>query len=320
MRKLTSFLAITSVMAVITAIVLWRQLHAERILNAQPEQVMQLEQEQRSAPVQQVVRNAVPEGPAKAGGTAPALARPNEDSSPQNSTAISPAVPDPGKDPDPCAARKAMMRTQLPPTYPDVARVLGLSSSQATALFDLLIRQQETVMDMNCGPEEAQRRARLSAANAMQRQQTELQALLGPAKYQEWQEYLPTREIRRKAAGLRNMLATTDTPLTDQQAEPLLATVLDEDRRVRDEMNSLPQPADARAMLDFQEQRIRLLEESQGRILGGAQFYLAPQQLAVMRNAMARDVAAQRAALRARRAQLDAGGNTDPGRPVAPPP
>ncbi len=103
-----------------------------------------------------------------------------------------------------------------------------------------------------------------------------------------------------------------DTPLTDAQAEPLLATVLAEGKRRRDETAARVPPTDPRARLDFEEETLRLLQESYDRIVSSAQTYLSAQQLAVMKNSMTQQAALQRALLRARRTQMEAGGSTEP--------
>lgn len=85
------------------------------------------------------------------------------------------------------------------------------------------------------------------------------------------------------------------------------ATVLAEGKRRREEITSRVAPTDPRARLDFEEETIKLLEESHARLISSTQAYLSPQQVAVMRNSMANQVSMQKATLRARRAQVEAG-------------
>jgi hypothetical protein len=179
-------------------------------------------------------------------------------------------------------------------------------------LTELLLKQQESTLP--CGNEDG-RRPRPS----LQAQQAELQSLLGAAKYAEFQEYLPTREGRLRVIQLRNALSTSDAPLTDQQAEPLLASVLAEGKRRRDDLAARVPPDDPRGRLDFEEETINLTEASQNRLLGSAQSYLSPQQIAVMKNSMTQQVAMQRAMLRARRTRMEAGGNSGPAQVIMAP-
>lgn len=312
MARLTPVFVATTLAAGIVAGIFWQQLHAERARTAQlQERVNQLELEQAAAPV-------VPQIAAGSAAAAPeplpvvaAAPTPAQPPPPAADAASSTAfIQNLTRDPEFCNAQKAQMRAALPQTYPDAAKALGLSKTESTALFDLLTRQQEGVVDMACGPQNDTRQARLSGEALMQAQQAELKTLLGPAKYAEWEEYLPSREGRVRVNQLRTALAMGDAPLTDEQAEPLLATVLAEGKRRRAENSSRVAPADPRARLDFEEETIKLLEESHARMISSTQAYLSPQQVAVMRNSMSNQVSMQKAMLRARRAQMDAGGNT----------
>jgi hypothetical protein len=209
------------------------------------------------------------------------------------------------RDPDFCTAQKATMRARMIQTYPDAAKVLNLSPTESSALTEMLLKHQES--GLNCDPEEAGSQPRLAGKALADAQHAEIEALLGPAKFHEFQEYLPTREGRLNVNRLRDAVSTTDTPLTDQQAGPLLDSVLAERKRFTAEAEALAPPSDARSNIDYQEARLRLTEESNARLIASAEAYLTPQQLAVMKNSMTAVNSRQRALLRAQRAQIDAG-------------
>lgn len=307
MARLTPVFAATTLAAALAAGIFWQQLHKERARTAQlQERINQLEQQHAAAPtIAQVAGGSASPAPEPSPVVADA---PAQTPPPPVAVLANPAamVQDLARDPEFCNAQKSQMRAALPQTYPDAAKALGLSQAESTALFDLLARQQEGVIDMSCGPPDASRQ-RPSGQALAQAQEAELKALLGAARFGEWQEYLPTREGRVRVNQLRTALAMSDTPLSEAQVEPLLATVLTEGKRRREETSSRIPPTDPRARLDFEEETIKLLEESHARLIGATQAYLSPQQVAVMRNSMANQVSMQKALLRARRAQMEAG-------------
>ncbi len=106
------------------------------------------------------------------------------------------------KDPDFCAAEKATLRGRMIQTYPDAGKVLRLSPAQSTALTELLLKHQES--SLPCGAEAASGQPRPSPKVLADAQQAEVEALLSPAKFQEFQEYLPTRDTRLNVNRLRD--------------------------------------------------------------------------------------------------------------------
>lgn len=305
MTRLTRVFAATALVAGIIAGVLWKQLHDERVLSAQlRERVALLGRRPIEAPAPACEVAAVP-APVPVAATCPTPPPASAN------RAVSSVAQNLARGLDFCTAQKALLRARMIEIYPDMGTVLALSLAEFEALTETLLRHQES--DLSCGPEgEAMRQPSVSAAAREQARQTEVAALLGPQKFQEWQEYLPTREGRLNVNRLRNALSTSDTPLTDQQAGPLLDSVLAEGKRLRAEKEALvpPTSADPLSKLDFEEESLRLTEASQARLLGSIQSYLGPQQIAVMKNAMTAVNSRQRAMLATQRAQLEALGGT----------
>jgi hypothetical protein len=80
-------------------------------------------------------------------------------------------------------------------------------------------------------------------------------------------------------------------------------------RRTNAELEAHPKPTEPRALLDYEEQRIRINEASEKRLIAAARSYLAPEQIAVMQSSMDMSMSTQRGNLQARRLRLEAGGS-----------
>jgi hypothetical protein len=311
MTTRATFLTSTAaLLASVLAAVFWQELRAERLRTAQlQDRVSELERRQLSAPAlpPQVVVGPMPSASAQPAtpAVAPSAVPPQPVTvSPVPNVAIASSAATLMRDPDFCVAQKATLRGRMIQVYPDVGKVLRLSPTQSTALTELLLKHQES--DSPCGPEGASGQPRTSPQARAEAQQNEIQALLGPAKYQEFQEYLPTRDTRLNNNRLRDAVAATDTPLTEQQLNAVLSSSLAESKRFRQEVEALARPTDQQSSLDYEEARLKLSEENYARQIATAQSILNPEQLAVMKNAMTAVTARQRAALRSMRAQMEA--------------
>lgn len=129
-----------------------------------------------------------------------------------------------------------------------------------------------------------------------------------PQLQQFWTDYPAKAEARQSVDRIRAMVATT-SPLSDQQAESLLATLTAEYKRRHNEARFLAWDGDSpRARLQARSERLSAREESHRRILAAAQAYLDPQQLADMERTLAQYVAREQASLEARRQRLERGG------------
>ncbi len=117
-----------------------------------------------------------------------------------------------------------------------------------------------------------------------------------------WNDYPARAEARQSVERIRTLVATT-SPLTDQQADALFATMTAEFKRRQDETRLMAWDWDdaVPAHLRRHGERLAAREESHRRILAAAQAYLDPQQLADMERALAQHMAREQASLAARR-------------------
>jgi phage shock protein PspC (stress-responsive transcriptional regulator) len=130
-----------------------------------------------------------------------------------------------------------------------------------------------------------------------------------PELRQYWDEYPAKAEARRGLDRYRALVAST-SPLSDAQANALLATLAAEHKRRRAEEDrfltySYGGPL---AQLEYEEETVREREESNLRVVASAQSYLDAQQLALMQDSMARYSTRSHAALQSRRERLTGGG------------
>ncbi len=275
MPKLIAPLAAGLAVAVITAGYLWQQLRAERELAASwQQQVTELQEH-----VAQLERR---------------LQRPAaSDRRPALQPQVAVASPPPGSavtTPAPAAAVGVRMadsaarnKAWLAMMYPDVEKVLDLTAEEADALAQLL----GTI------PSDAAVQAHLGSKAGL------------------WQEYMVTVEARRRTSELQQMLARSSYPLSDQQVQQLVPTIVAEQQRTAQEANARgPRPSDPRARLDFDEESLKATEARYRRIVAAARNFMSTEQVALMESSQNRLLATQRANLQVQRAQLEAGGNT----------
>ncbi len=300
MSRLATLFAATTVIVGIAAVHLWQQLRAERELTAQlrarPEASTTL------ASGQPLPTGGVPAGSPAVVATAlpPAAGVP----APANAASFAPVNAE--------KPRTSAKFVQLQMRYPGLAKELGLTSEEAEAFYDLLMKQEADLrpavllrslqgsngaIDMR---ELQRRRTELEKTQA-----AELEAQLGPARSRQWQEYQKTVEARRRVNELTMTLSTT-SPLTEEQSAPLLANVMAEHKRRTEEQTLRgPAPADPRGQLDYEEQTLKEREESNRRTLAFARSFLTQEQLAVMQASMTRANDNTRTTLQARRERLE---------------
>jgi hypothetical protein len=282
--KLPVVLAI--VFAVIIATYLTMQLRAERQSIAQLQEraaTLELAQSSTAAtlPAATLPADTVPEAPASASqsaatlpaavaGTAPAPAVPRQQ--------VIVMRPDGTRDPDPTAGARALIRM----FYGDIEKDLGVTTEEMNALVQLTARGNATP--------------------------AEIDAAIG-GRYAQLQERTWEGLAGNRVQSLRSSLASSTHPLTEQQEQRLTAAWKAEFRRTDGENNALAKPTEPRALLDYEEQRIRITEASNERLIAAARTYVSAEQLAVLQSSMDSMLNSQRRNLQTRRLRVEAGGS-----------
>lgn len=351
MWKLTLILAATTLAAGYVSAHLWQQLRAEQEQTARLEaRVAELEQATAAArnpfaPLRQpppVAETAAvaPRATTAAPSAAPADARPA--AAPEPADLVAPRRlamvsrhHDMLQDPEYRAAVRAQHRMMLPQSYPDVAKELNLTAEETSALFDLLANQQMESMDgvVSLGADgppdpatvlEFQRKAE----QRREAHAAELAALLGSAKYAQWQQYQESMGARFQVNRLRDVLDATGHPLTDEQARPLIAAIAAEQKREAErarQESGTPGPdavlstssgvallgtaliaAGPGDALEHLEQSIERTEEANRRLRDVAATWLTAPQLEQFERMLDQELVMRRAHVRMQRAQMQA--------------
>jgi hypothetical protein len=220
------------------------------------------------------------------------------------------------KDPEYRKARMALRRVDIQRNYPGLAEELGLSQKDADALFELLVENQEkmtaefSAMRGAAQMDQAARDEMSRKSQALQRElETQVAALLGPARYAQWQEYRQTQSGRQQAVQMGRQLAEIGQPLSDVQQRALAKVLVVEQERMTQTMQELTRnlnPSDPQARLQVQEQAMKLEEEYNRRVLDAASGTLSARQIASLKQQYETQAAMSAAQRRADQRRLEA--------------
>ena len=129
-------------------------------------------------------------------------------------------------------ARLAEFRLQLQQQqgYPQLVAELGLSAEEAERFLDLLaeqnLRENEQGMKERSGQDYMQWSRELYA-----RAEKERRAFLGEERFRTWTEYVKSAQARGMVSDLRTQLATTGSPLREEQIKPFVKALATEHER-----------------------------------------------------------------------------------------
>lgn len=217
------------------------------------------------------------------------------------------------QDPEYREAMRAQQRLGLLSTYPNLGSELELTQVEVDRLLDLLAEQrmrdmetQDNFLLAQNATESSIREAQRIAEQRQQQQQIEVEALLGPTKYQHWQEYQATLGQRHRTASIQSSLAMAGTPLNAQQSETLLSALVEEQRR--QQATALASGgASAMAMAGSgsaaEEEWLKSRERSQERLIASLQSTLSAEQISHLRALFEREIEMHRAHVKLRQAQ-----------------
>jgi hypothetical protein len=316
-----NLLRIGTVLAVVLAIVsvnLWRELRAERVLNAQLQAQVDesANRDAASVPAPRVeIRADDTAVTAKNSGATESAPRPLQAAAavPISPNPIGP-VRDLMQDPEYRKARLTQVKMTLKRSYTDVAEELGLSEKETEQLFDLLAEQQmgpnlSLSMGADGQPDRQAMEEMARQRQAAQRKNEEaLAALIGPARQPKWQEYQLSLSARSRASQMSGMLASSGYPLTEAQVRPLTTALIAEEKYVRDQQppSRRSMPTNPESFLRSQEESINQQEESNRRYLETAAPYMSSRQLSLVKEVLEQQIAISRASARMQRERMEA--------------
>lgn len=183
-------------------------------------------------------------------------------------------------------ARLAELRNELKVRYVGLAMYLGISEQQADALINVLaetqlsqMAQSAELMANGTAPDPAAMAEMTRIQQALeQRQKDALVAMLGTARFEQFQEYEHTQPSRTRVGNLTTLLARSGRPLTNVQTQSLTAVMVAEQKRRESEAKAL---ADAGQTSPLSQADREV--ETNRRILENAAKFLDTQQLELLR-------------------------------------
>ena len=177
-------------------------------------------------------------------------------------------------------AALAEHRLRLQPEYPQLAAELRMSKEEAERFFDLLaeqkLRENESAMDMRQPSQYEEWRKKLN-----EQQKQERREFLGEQRFQLWTEYVKSAGARALVNELRTQLATTSSPLREDQVKPLVKALADEQQRHSAEREQnygnagqWTDDTPAADRIAYMERRAKLIQESNERSREAGEMYL----------------------------------------------
>jgi hypothetical protein len=225
-------------------------------------------------------------------------------------------------DPEYRTALHKQQRLTLARQYPDLMEDLEISQDQADQLLDLLTNQQiEAMQEANRIDPEALR----SDPHAMEQYQQKIversrehQAAiaqtLGQDGMQRWQDYQSTMGSRFRTRQLSQALETAGIPLREDQQRSVRRALAQHEKQMQQEAQDfaarLPSPNEMSAAdrLKRQEDQLERMQSYYERARDSVAGILSAEQLEQYKSIHDQELAMSRAALRVRRAQLEANG------------
>ncbi|MEZ5406132.1 MAG: hypothetical protein R3F23_08190 [Verrucomicrobiia bacterium] len=175
---------------------------------------------------------------------------------------------------------KARQRGFLADAYKDFVSQIGLSAKEREKFLDILAENQMQSSERN------RRWGSNSSTNQLNAEmenktELELQELLGPSRYAQYESYQKTIGQRSAVRQFEQQIALSEAPLQPYQRDQMLQILIEENRnapfsgmRQRDMMRQLSQFDEATAQQYFESQ-----QKANERILLRAQTVLNPKQL-----------------------------------------
>jgi hypothetical protein len=290
MKKLAIALSGASVVAGITAAMLWTQLSTEREqLAGLRTRVTELEAAQTavlpsatpavSPTTTAVTPESVPATPSSSPGAAPG-ATPGD----RLQRGVAKGLADVLSSPEGNDLIRNQVRAALAQQFPDLASELRLTPAEADKFMDLLARQASGLtgdaLGMLTGSngaagQEAQRKMLEKQLES----EKEIARTLGN-KYPAWQEYQGTATARQQISQLRSLLGSGPDALTETQSKPLIAALGSEQARInKEEQSRMSTAVRSSQPINMLEDQLKSMTAHNERLVSTASSHLSSNQL-----------------------------------------
>src|SRR5262245_5444560 len=277
MKKLVVILTVALIALGGGAIVLWRQLDAERQLNADLQKRVKDLESARTSFASMFRQLQQPAGTA----TDPKATAPVDRAAvrarlQQNAQQTAERTREALSRPETRQAIAGTMRAFLPMMLPDLAKELNLSPAELEKFYDLLGSQTNGLLGQ-LGSGGSRQDIAGNLQEAQKNSEAQIAALLGD-KYPQWKQYEGSLGERNQVNQLQNTLATTGNKLSDDQVRPLITALAAEQNRINQDRT----PAPAGQNLSIQErlqQRQQQNAANNQRMVQAASPYMTSAQL-----------------------------------------
>lgn len=287
MKKLVVVLSIAVLALAGGTLYLWRQLDAERDLNADLQQRMKtLESAQQSFASFLNRREQAADTTARQANAPPvdpAAARARRE---QNVQEAMNRTREALNTPEARQVVSGMVRAFLPMMLPDLAKELNLSPAEMDKFMELLSRQTDGVIGQFAGGASTQQMAG-DVEELRQKGDAEIAAFLGD-KYPQWKEYEGSLQARQQVNQLQTTLAASGNKLSDAQTRPLIAALSAEQKRIAEDAASNSGAAQAATPEERRQLAQQRTAENNQRLVDAAAPYMTAQQLETYKASLAR--------------------------------
>lgn len=215
------------------------------------------------------------------------------------------------------AAMRAQHRLDIEKRLPGLGSELALSQDEANRFLDLLAGQslrdaEQSTKEYVAGNSEDGREQARKMKERYDQAERERRAFLGEEKYRAWTEYVESAGARALVGDLRTQLATSSSPLREDQVKPLVKVLAAEQQRHSLERQQNRSGAEwtyetpAAERIAYMERRAQLIEESLQRSQQAGAMYLDSEQQRYFDEMLDRQRQTARAEFELWRASLEA--------------
>jgi hypothetical protein len=212
-------------------------------------------------------------------------------------------------------AQRRYRLLELKEGHIEITKAMGISRETADQLLALLVNRELSYLSAphpNPRNEEERQTRRLENERLQLEEDAEIAAVIGELNVEKWHRYQASLPFRHQVRELRLELADGPNPLPEDQVEPLIDVIQTERKKASERLAEFKgglawsEGMEAKSSSYLQARRAELDRETDKRILAAAGSFLSRDQLEVLLASMRRDRELQAAASEARRAMIEA--------------
>lgn len=203
------------------------------------------------------------------------------------------------------AATQRLHRVEYGSRKWDLMRALKITSEQADRILDYWASRDVIMQDSSLATAASSNLQQIEVANqrrarAMEAEEESLRAALGSDIVDRLAQYDASMQSRYQVNALRERVAQVGEPLRDEQIEPLVSLLHEEDGRLETEARAFVQSQDwsgdpAKGQMRFLERRLEMKEERNRRLHDTARGLLSEAQVRQLDEILEQQLESERA-------------------------